>query len=166
MSDRIDYPPTREYTLEAALESVKADIENGQAEIDDLEAKLPDGDEDPDPATTKALREARQRKSTVESYRDALKWAIGEWGEDAKIEIRGIDTNARKQVQKALRTGWMGEATTEDLNHYLIAESLMDAPWVQPDDDIHDLAGFLDELPPGLSDWIEDEMDDLNDLGN
>jgi hypothetical protein len=168
MSGRIDYPPTETITLGVALEAIGADLRDIEARIEELKSELPDedSDEDPDPATTKALREKRSEQSTLNSQKDALEWAVNQWDADAEIKLEAIQAIDRERARDALRTGRMGEITTGVLKRYMATQCLKTAPWVETDDDIHDKAKFLGELPPGLRDWLQAELDELNDLGN
>jgi hypothetical protein len=165
---RIDYPPTRTLTLGSALEAIEADLRDVERRIEELESQLPDedSDEDPDPATTKALREKRSERSTLGSQRDALQWAVDEWGPDAEIELEAITTASRGRATDAVRNGRVGEVTGQILQRYIAAASLTAAPWLEGGDDLQTRAQILGKLPPGLSDWLQAELDDLNDLGN
>jgi hypothetical protein len=168
MSDRIDYPPTETITLGVALEAIEADLRDIEARTEELESELPDEDseEDPDPATTKALREKRSEQSTLSGQQDALEWATDEWGPDEEIALEALTTADRDRARDALRNERMGEVTNTVLQRYIAAQCLTSAPWLESNDDIHDRAEVLGELPPGFSDWLQSELDDLNDLGN
>lgn len=164
MTDRFDYPPSREIRLGSARDQLEREIADLDREIDDLEGRV---DESPDdPAPKAALRETRSEKNSLETQLDGVTWAISSWREDATIAVQGLTTESRGEALHAVRHGRMGEVTSDTLGRYLNAQSLQAAPFLEDDDDIHDVAHVIGALPPAFSDWLNDQLDDLNDLGN
>lgn len=138
-----DYPPTQTYRLGAALEQA-------EKRVADLEA-----DADPDDYD-RTLNEA-------ENQRDALQWAVDEFGDDAELELQAYTAHTRAQVLDTLRNDVFGNPGEEETTVWLIAAGIAAAPWLD-DHDIGSKATVTGQLPPALLDWIETEIDDLNDL--
>ena len=164
MTDRFDYPRTKEIALGPARDQLQSEIEELEAEIVDLEERT--GGENPDPVAEETLRNTRGEKRTLKNHRDGVQWAIDEWSEDATITLEALTTQSRGDAMDALRTGRMGDTSSETVKRYVHAQILVDAPFVESEDDIHDKAALLGRLPPAVSDWLGTEIDELNDLGN
>jgi len=131
----VDYPPTRTITFGDALESVAAELE-AAAEDDATMAQA--------------------------SHRDALSWAVDQWGSDATVTLAAYTATTRARTIDQFNATTAG-AGAEELNIWLVAAGLEDAPWLS-DHDITSQATATGQLPPGLIDWLRDELDDLNAL--
>lgn len=137
------YPPSRTVTLGNALDSAEQRVE-------DLQADEEDGDADPD------IVPARNE-------RDALQWAVNNYGEDAEITLEAYTARTRARVTDTLRQDMVGEPGPSEQDLWLIAAGLSDAPWIDGDD-LAAKAGSTGQLPPALVDWLNGQVDDINDL--
>lgn len=165
MSNRFDYPPNREFVLGAVRDALESDIDDLQQEMDALGAQREEA-EDPDPALNRELRDLRSEQNTLETHLDGVEWAIDQWDEESSVTLEALTTQARGETMSAVRTGRMGEVTQDVLDRYLTAAGIADAPFIEDDDDIHDVARLVGQLPPAVTDWIQSKQSELNDLGN
>jgi hypothetical protein len=154
-----DYPPSRTWTLSDALEDVTERLSEAEAEVADLEAEQDDDTQPP-----RALREARQQRQTLSNQQDALKWACREFGDDAEVTIEAFTTGTRDRVTDTLRRTAVGPIGNDKLQTWLVAGGVTEAPWLATDDDLAQQAAYVEALPPALTTWIDDQLDDLNDL--
>lgn len=163
-----DYPPSQEYTLGAVLDKLEAQVADQQATVDDLE---PDDEED-EVDDEQALREARVELESLETHRDGVRWAVhGDdrdggfdgWGEDATVVLQAYTGKTRADVVDTLRNEVLGTFGERMVTNWMIAAGIEDAPWID-DKDIMSKAAPTEQLPPPLLDWLEAELDDLNDL--
>lgn len=152
----INYPPSRTLTLGSAHEQTADRVTDLGARIDDLK-----GDDD---ATDKALAEARNDQNNAESERDALAWACEEFGEEAEITLEAHTTTRRSRVLDTANRKTMGELGSSQLNDWMLAAAVVEAPWLDGGEDLQERYDYLGALPPALSDWISRELQDLNDL--
>jgi hypothetical protein len=136
----IAYPPSTTVTLADAL--------------DDLEERVATLDED-DP----------DHRPTV-NQRDALSWAVEEFGGDAEVVLTAYTAATRARVQDALRSSVVGDVGTGRTQLWLAAAGVDDAPWLSAGDDLATTADVTGQLPPALVDWLQAQLDDLNDLGD
>jgi len=152
----IDYPPSRTYQLSAALDEAKRRVNRLDERIDELEAD--------DEATDQALAEARQERSNAAKQRDALSWAIDEFGADAELTLEAFTANSRARVLDTLQRATVGQVGSEQARNWLIAGSITDAPWLEGGENLRERAEIADAVPPALLDWLDDELEDLNEL--
>lgn len=129
-----DYPPTTTLTLGVAL--------------DDVERALAEGGDDAPP----------------EAHRDALAWAVGEFGEDAEITLEAFTTTTRSQTIDTLQRTRVGDVGSNLINDWLVAAGVVDAPWLEGGEDLETRAEITGQLPPALTDWLDAQLDDLNEL--
>lgn len=129
-----DYPPTTTLTLSVAL--------------DDVERALAEGDDEAPP----------------ESHRDALTWAVGEFGEDAEVTLEAFTTTTRSQTIDTLKRTRAGSIGSNLINDWLVAAGVVDAPWLEGGEDLETKAEITGQLPPALTDWLDAQLDDLNEL--
>jgi hypothetical protein len=160
MTADFDYPPSQTYTLAAALDTIEDRVNELKERIDDLEAQR-DNDDEAD--VGEDLVEARNEKDAAENKRDALQWAVNEFGEDAELTLEAYTTKTRSRTIDTFRAQTVG-AGSEELNDWLVAAGVADAPWMDDGADLQERADVVGELPPALTDWIEGELDDLNNL--
>lgn len=144
----IDYPPTTEWRLDAALDQVTQQIAELDADIDAAD----------DPSELRGQRQSRA------SQRDALRWAIGEFGDDATIELQAYTAGRRARVIDTLNQRTMGAVGAERTRVWLLAGGIERAPWLDGGEDIRTRADLVQELPPALVDWLNEQLDDLGDL--
>jgi len=131
----IDYPPSQTHTTGTARDDL-------QERIDDADDAVPN----------------------LESQRDALAWACDQWGDDAEITIQAFTARSRAQVLDALRTEVMGDFGPERQSNWISASAIQSAPWLEGGEDVVERCRITEELPPGLTDWVSEQLDDLNDL--
>lgn len=136
----IDYPPSTTVVLADAL--------------DDLEQRVATLDED-DPE----YRAARNQ-------RDALSWAVEEFGANAEVTLAAYTAATRARVEDALRSSVVGDIGSGRTQLWLAAAGVDDAPWLSAGDDLATAADVTGQLPPALVDWLQAQLDDLNDLGD
>jgi exonuclease VII small subunit len=151
-----DYPPSWDVSLEEALSSVEADLEDARGRVDKLE-----DDED---ATNDALAEAYSRRQRLESNRDALEWAVQQFGEGARVSMTAFTATTRARTLDEIQRTAVGQVGNEETRIWLLAAALDDAPWLDPGDDLADAYRITGELPPALQDYLDDQLTDLNDL--
>jgi hypothetical protein len=134
----IDYPPTQTYRLGTALADARDDPD------------VPDG------------------------HVDALEWAVhGDgrdegfdgWGKDAELELSGMTTGRRSQAIDAINTHVVGDVGERKVQDWIVAAGITAAPWKDPDTDFREHAEIVEQLPPALTDWLEQRQQGLNDLG-
>lgn len=128
----IDYPPSREWTLEAAL-----------ADAEDTDA--PEG-------------------SPEANQRDALRWAVAQFGGDATVTLRAFTAGTRSRTLDTAGQTTMGELGHNQVQDWLTAAGVVDAPWLDGDEDLEARHELLAALPPALTDWLNAKLTDLNDL--
>jgi hypothetical protein len=129
------------------------------------------------PSTTirlgSALEQAQRDDDVPDSHRDGLSWAVhGDdtadgfdgWGEDATVTLRGFTTTERNRTLDTARRKSMGPLGSNEIQEWLVAAGLTDAPWIEADDDLHERKEVTGSLPPGLGDWLSAQLGDLNDL--
>lgn len=138
-----DYPPSRTVTLGSALSAAEQRVD---------ELKPDDEDDEPDAEIVPARNE-----------RDALQWAVGRWGEGAEITLEAYTARTRARVTDTLRQEMVGEPGPSEQDIWLIAAGLSDAPWID-DHDLASKAAATGQLPPALVDWLNGQVDDINDL--
>lgn len=155
-----DYPPSRTYEFGAALEDVEQRLADTEERVDELEAQAAD-EEDPD---VQGLQEAYQELTTASNYRDALDWAVREWGEAAEITLQAFTAKTRADVLDTIQRTRVGHVGPEQRRNWLVAAGVQAAPFVDESDDVETKAGIVEQLPPALTDWIDEEIEDLNDL--
>jgi hypothetical protein len=136
----IDYPPSRTIAFGDALD----DLEQRVATLDENDAEH---------------RVARNK-------RDGLQWAVEVFGADAAVEIRAYTATTRARVLDELRTGVVGDPGPEQRALWLTAAGISDAPWYDGDEDLATRADIVGQLPPALVDWLDDQLDSINDLGD
>lgn len=173
----LNYPPRRTLTLGAALAQLNNEIDALDDEIDEYETDLADTDEsDADAETVNDLQEARSRRGDLRPQRDAVRWLAhgddrdGEdsfdgYGEDAEVVVEAYTAGDRSRVITMLnqtKMGSFGAATVED---WMIAAGVVDAPWLDGGEDLQTRATIVeDQLPPGVRDWLGNQLEDIGDL--
>jgi hypothetical protein len=128
----IDYPPSREWTLEAAL----ADAEGADAPPGSAEA----------------------------NQREALAWAVDQFGGDATVTLQAFTTGMRSRTLDIADQTTMGELGHNQVQDWLTAAGVVDAPWLDGDEDLEARHELLVALPPALTDWLNAKLTGLNDL--
>lgn len=154
----INYPPSRTVTLETALADVDDRISELDDRIDDLAAEAATTDE--------ALADARTHRQDATRHRQALQWAVDEFGGDAEITLEAHTTTTRSRVMDTANQQTMGSLGQSQLADWMHAAGVADAPWLDGGEDLGTRADLLGALPPRLTDWIATQLEDLNDLGN
>jgi len=135
------YPPTETIRL-------------GQAR-DDRRAQLEADSED-------------QEDATVDSdpYLAALAWAVEEFGTDAEIELTALTAQARARTLDTLNRTRVGEVGQQEARIWLTAAGIERAPWDADDGLTAQVQVLGDALPPALVDWLHEQQESLNELGN
>lgn len=136
----IDYPPAQTYTLGGALSTVE----------DDLDALDEDADE----------------RATLANQRDALQWALDQWDAEAELMLQAFTATRRADVVDTLNRTTVGPVGAQKTRTWLVMCSVETAPWLGGGEDYQARAAVADSLPPALVDWLESELEELNDLGN
>ena len=131
-----DYPPTTTLTLGVALANVEQEL-----------ATAEEGDDAP-----------------PEAHRDALAWAVSEFGEDAEITLEAFTTTTRSQTIDTLQRTRVGGVGSNLINDWLVAAGVVDAPWLDGGEDLETRAEITGQLPPALTDWLDAQLDELNEL--
>jgi len=135
----VDYPPSRTLTLGTAHERA---TERADSDRDDSD------------------QWAR--------YADALGWAVEQFGADAEVVVKAFTAASRARILDEARRSTVGDLGPERTRSWLVGGSVSAAPWIDAGAD----AGLADRvqattaLPPTLVDWLDSELEDLNDLGN
>lgn len=151
-----DYPPTHTVTLDQALAAAEERVEKAVAEVKRLE--------DDDDATGEALAEARQERSDARSQRDALSWAVEEFGGEATVELQAFTATTRSRTLDTVNRVRMGRVGDSELRDWLIAAAIQSAPWADDPTDLEATHEATGRLPPALRDWLNHQLNDLNDL--
>lgn len=152
----INYPPSRTYRLEGTLEDVQEEIATLDEEIADLEDAA-DVDE-------QALAEKRVRRSNRADQRDALQWAISEFGADAELTIEAFSTAKRSRTLDTANRQTMGQLGNNQLTDWLLAAAITEAPWLEGGEDLRERYELVGALPPALTDYLDRQQEALNDL--
>jgi len=161
----VDYPPSTELTLSAALSNLEDDLAEAQDRVDELEA-----DEN---AKQSALAEAHSRVNTLENHRKGLQWAIhGDnseggfdgWGENTEIRVTAFTAQSRARTLDTINNKTVGTIGAEETRVWLIAAALDTAPWLDAGDDLEGDYRNTGSLPPALQDWLDSQVEQLNDL--
>lgn len=152
----MDYPPSTELTLEASLSNVEEELEAAKDRLGELE--------DDDDAKKSALREARSRVGSLSNHADGLRWAIDAWGEEAEVRLTAFTAQSRARTLDTINNKTIGTIGAEETRVWLIAAALDAAPWLDASDDIEGDYRNTGNLPPALQDWLDSEVEDLNDL--
>ncbi|MCD2204409.1 hypothetical protein [Halobacterium sp. KA-6] len=151
-----DYPPTREFTLETALADVRSELADAEARVDELE--------DDEHAQASALQDARSEREDAASKRNALEWAIREFGEDATITLEAFTATTRARTLDEMQSSTMGDVGGMESRIWLLAAALEEAPWLNGSEDLAEAARVTGALPPAVQDFLDDELTQLNDL--
>lgn len=143
------FPPTRTVSLDTALGELEDRVDELESDLEDAEG-------------TDATSLAQELQAAT-SKRDGVHWAVEEFGGDAEIALEAFTTGSRARVRDRLRDVAVNFGN-EQLGVWHTAYAIADAPWLEGDEDFVAQCKTFEGLPPGLSDWILDELDDLNDL--
>lgn len=131
-----DYPPTKAWDLQAARERAQERADTADDATD------------------------RRR---AENQADALGWAVSEFGGEASVELAAYTAQTRARVLDTLQTEIAGDIGPEETQLWLVAAGVESAPWFD-DHDLPSKAAATNRLPPALVEWLNSELDDLNDL--
>jgi len=134
-----DYPPTSTLTLGVALDDVERELDEAE-EGDDTDV------------------------GQLTADRDALTWAVGEFGEAAEITLEAFTTTTRSRTIDTLQRTRVGDVGSNLINDWLVAAGVVDAPWLEGGEDLETRAEITGQLPPALTDWADAQLDDLNEL--
>lgn len=137
-----DYPPTETLVLGDALE--------------EYEAAAPDEAVDPETAD-----EAR-----AVTFAEGLSWAVDEFGTDAEIVLEGFTAGTRAQVVDRLTNDRVGDIGQRLTTNWMIAAAIVECPWFDDEVPLEDMVTAVAQLPPAVVDWLDHELEELNDLGN
>lgn len=161
----VDYPPTRTYRLGTAREAAAERITECEARVDDLE--------DDDDATAQALAEARQDAQAARTHHKGLTWAVdgtddedgfGGWGADADLTVQAHTFDSRSRALDARDRLTAGPVGARETRTWLIAGSIVEAPWLDGDEDLATEKQLVGQLPPMFVDWLDHALGELNDL--
>ena len=133
----VDYPPSRTLTLGDAHERAQ---ERADSDRDDSDQ--------------------------WERYADALGWAVEQFGGGAEVVVEAFTAASRARILDEARRSTVGELGPERTRSWLVGGSVTAAPWIDADADLADRVQATTALPPTLVDWLDTELEDLNDLGN
>jgi len=134
-----DYPPTTTLTLGVAL--------------DDVEQELAAAEEDDDTDV-----------GQLRADRDALAWAVSEFGESGEVTLEAFTTTTRSQTIDTLQRTRVGDVGSNLINDWLVAAGVVNAPWLEGGEDLETRAEITGQLPPALTDWLDAQLDGLNEL--
>jgi len=100
----------------------------------------------------------------TENLHDALAWAVNEFGGEATIELQAFTAKTRSRTLDTARRTTVGELGPNQVQDWLTAAGVVNAPWLTDDEDLQKRHELLTALPPALVDWCNAELTDLNDL--
>jgi hypothetical protein len=178
MTVDFDYPPERSIEFATAAEQqakeaddVADDVADQEETVRELQQRVEeDGDGG---AVATELQQAREhlqtlraQQETAADQRDALRWAVSQWGDDASITLRGITTGTRARIQDTVNATQVGDIGEGVVGNYALAAGIVGAPFFEGDTpDLETRVEYVAALPPELADWIDDELNELMDLG-
>ena len=119
------------------------------------------------PTHETTLKDAHADAPADSNTETVLAWAVDQWGGDARVAMSGLTVRDRERAVTAARTRTTGETTDAQLQNWLTATCLDDAPWIPDDGDATDPVVCYQAsvgLPPVLWDWVRDTFEGLNDL--
>jgi hypothetical protein len=162
-----DYPRTATYRLGDALSDAEERVQTLQCRIDSLSDREdpPEGD----------LDEKRSERASWEQHKSALQWAVhGDdrddgfdgWGEDAEVRLSSLTANDRGRALDTAQRTTVGDLGSRQARTWLIAVGIEAAPWISDDATLRERAAVTGSLPPALRDWLDEQLEDLNALGN
>ena len=118
--------------------------------------------------------DAGPERSEVTKQHAALKWAahgdddpegFDGYGEDAEITIQAYTADSRARVIDTFNAKTVGDVGSQALRTWLIAGAIVDAPWIEGDEGLLEQKELLGKAhPPALADWLDAELESLNDL--
>lgn len=100
----------------------------------------------------------------VETDVTALGWAVREFGEESELTLEAFTAATRSQTVDTLRRKRAGDVGEGLLSNWLVAAAVTEAPWLDGDESLVERADIVGQLPPALVDYLQDQLDDLNDL--
>lgn len=167
MSD-FGYPPSRELELGQERSQLEDTLDELDREIEQLQQRAENDDVD-----EQTLQAKRQQYSDADSARDALVWAIeGDgredgfdgWGGDATVTIQSYTASRRARVLDELNRSVVGEVGSNLVRNWIVAGSVTAAPWLDGGESLREQSEIAGQLPPGLLDWLDDQLSDLSQL--
>jgi len=167
-------PPTRTYVLGDEYERLcnrieeleeRAEDDADAAEASEDTADGSDGVESAglgDDEQLELVRARRDKKALALAIHGDERTEFDGWGEDAVVELQAYTTRTRDQTVDAFNRTTVNGGQNE-LNTWLFAAAITDAPWID-DKDIKSKATTTAALHPRISDWLQDRVNDLNDI--
>jgi len=149
-----DYPPTQTVALGVALDAVESDLDDAKADLADLD----------DDAVDRVIRETRAGVSQAQRHVKALQWAVDQFGEEATVTLQAYTATTRARVTDTINRTHIGTVGPDETEVWLIAAGVEAAPWLSGGEDLQTTVEITGQLPPALTDWLADELDELNDL--
>jgi len=70
----------------------------------------------------------------------------------------------RQRTLGTLNQTVVGSVSEEQSRAWILAASIVDAPWVGEDDDLRVRAETTGQLPPAFADYLETVLEELNTL--
>ena len=167
------YPPTVRYELGSALANVEQRVDDLERRISNLKEQA--GQDDVPDDLRDQLQDARADRQSVLTQQEGLQWAVhGDaredgfdgWGEDAVVELQAFTGGSRARILDTAERSTVGTLGQQQLRVWLIAGAIETAPWLDGDEDLLEQQQQTKSLPPMLIDWLDAELEDLNELGN
>ena len=109
-------------------------------------------------------RRAEDGNEANDTHIEALEWAINEFGADATVCVQGMTTTKRDRTVDTANRVTMGPLGASALRTWLVAASITEAPWLEGGEDLEEQQALLGALPPSVSDWLDAQVEDINDL--
>lgn len=151
-----NYPPQQTYQFDTERDSLDETISELEHERDQLEAT---DDRDGD-----RLQTVRSELQDARGHREAIAWAIEEFGSGATVTLKATTTRARSRAVDTAQRSTTGTLGVEQMQDWLLAASIVDAPWQDDDASLAERGRITGALPPALSNWLRSKQQSLNDL--
>jgi len=159
-----NYPPSITYRLGDELDIVTERVGDLEEDLNALDGGAEDVDEE--------RGDLRQDLQNARENRDALRWAVSGdsdpdgwngWGREATVTVEAYTGESRARTLDTARRKTMGPLGPQQLRLWLIAGALVEAPWLDEDDDLAAAKTATGRLRPDLVDWLDGTLEDLND---
>lgn len=154
MTADFDYPRTTELTFSEAADELADRVDALDDDLDDT-----DPEEDPD-----RYQRLQSERGEVAAHQEGMAWAAAEFGEGASVTLQGTTTGARSRVLDTIRQATVGTPGAEQVQDWLLAASIVDAPWYDGGEDLPAKARVVDALPPAVSGYLRERQGELNGL--
>lgn len=160
---------TKTTTIDEAI----AELEDDREDLIDEIARIPPDERDAD--NIEYARKSNEA-SELERYLGGLEWARDKYGGDAEIELGGLTTAERAEVDDRVddfkqTTITPTESTAAAESIFWVVKGTLAAPFfdaqdlAEHDDPFDYKNGQIGALPSQLTDWLEAEINELSTVG-